>query len=243
MRTVREIEAIALKARKRIGLLSGSFHETQLRKRLEDSGFFLFYYPFGEKGISGAVFNSDSVKVLVINSSKAIGRQNFTVAHELGHIFLHNIENMVEFPVDESSNKEKEADRFASFFLMPSDDVTAIVQTDGGIVFDAVETMEISQVFRMSYSGTLARLKEIFGASSIPSLLWQKKPVQLATMLNMDKRLYEPTNEKYWSTNKYVSAAYKALEKERISFSKFLELMREIGLDGYEVLDNMRETD
>lgn len=98
-------------------------------------------------------------------------------------------------------------------------------------------------MFRMSYSGTLARLKEIFGDSSIPSLLWQKKPLQLAAMLNMDKRLYEPTNEEYWSTNKYVSASYKALEKEIISFSKFLELMREIGLDGYEVLDNMRETD
>jgi len=72
MRTVREIEAIALKARKRLGLLQGGFHEPQLRKRLEDSGFFLFYYPFGESGISGAVYNSGEVKVLVINSSKSM---------------------------------------------------------------------------------------------------------------------------------------------------------------------------
>jgi len=73
--------------------------------------------------------------------------------------------------------------------------------------------------------------------------LWDKKPLQLAEMLNMDKRLYEPSGEKYWSNTKYVSAAFRALEKERISFSRFLELMKDIGLNGYDVLENMKESD
>lgn len=242
MRTPREIEAVALKARKELGFSLG-LNETLLRKNLEDRGYFLFYYPFGESGISGAVFNSVHAKILVINSSKSIGRQNFTVAHELGHIYLHKTESLVEIPGDESSIKEREADRFASMFLMPANDVFSIIQTDGGIELDAVEVMEISQMFRMSYKATLERLKEVFGQRAVPQSLWDKKPLQLAEMLNMDRRLYEPSGEKYWSNSKYVSTAFRALEEERISFSRFLELMKEIGLDGYDVLENMKNSD
>ncbi len=242
MRTSREIEAVALKARKEIGLSLG-LNETLLRKNLEDRGYFLFYYPFGESGISGALFSSVHARILVVNSSKSIGRQNFTVAHELGHIYLHNTESLVEISGDESSTKEREADNFASMFLMPANDVSSMIQTNGGIEFDAVEVMEMSQMFRMSYKATLKRLTEVFGRKAIPLTLWDKKPLQLAEMLNMDKRLYEPSGEKYWSNTKYVSAAFRALEKERISFSRFLELMKDIGLNGYDVLENMKERD
>ena len=242
MRTSREIEAVALKARKEIGLSLG-LNETLLRKNLEDKGYFLFYYPFGESGISGALFSSVHARILVVNSSKSIGRQNFTVAHELGHIYLHNTDSLVEISGDESSTKEREADNFASMFLMPANDVSSMIQTNGGIEFDAVEVMEISQIFRMSYKATLKRLTEVFGRKAIPLTLWDKKPLQLAEMLNMDKRLYEPSGEKYWSNTKYVSTAFKALERERISFSRFLELMKDIGLNGYDVLENMKESD
>lgn len=242
MRTSREIEAVALKARKEIGLSLG-LNETLLRKNLEDRGYFLFYYPFVESGISGALFSSVHARILVVNSSKSIGRQNFTVAHELGHIYLHNTESLVEISGDESSTKEREADTFASMFLMPANDVSSMIQTNGGIEFDAVEVMEISQIFRMSYKATLKRLTEVFGRKAIPLTLWDKKPLQLAEMLNMDKRLYEPSGEKYWSNTKYVSTAFRALEKGRISFSRFLELMKDIGLNGYDVLENMKESD
>ena len=242
MRTSREIEAVALKARKEIGLSLG-LNETLLRKNLEDKGYFLFYYPFGESGISGALFSSVHARILVVNSSQSIGRQNFTVAHELGHIYLHNTESLVEISGDESSTKEREADSFASMFLMPANDVSSMIQTNGGIEFDAVEVMEMSQMFRMSYKATLKRLTEVFGRKAIPLTLWDKKPLQLAEMLNMDKRLYEPSGEKYWSNTKYVSTAFKALVRERISFSRFLELMKDIGLNGYDVLENMKESD
>ena len=240
VRTPREIEAVALKARKELGLCLG-LNESLLRKNLEDRGYFLFYYPFGESGILGALFSNVHARILVINSSQSIGRQNFTVAHALGHIYLHNTESLVEIPGDESSTKEREADSFASMFLMPANDVSSIIRTNGGIEFDAVEVMEISQMFRMSYKATLERLKEVFGQKAIPQSLWNKKPLQLAEMLNMDRRLYEPSEEKYWSNSKYVSTAFRALKKERISFSRFLELMKEIGLDGYDVLENMKE--
>jgi len=242
VRTSREIEAVALKARKEIGLSLG-LNETLLRKNLEDKGYFLFYYPFGESGISGALFSSVHARILVVNSSQSIGRQNFTVAHEIGHIYLHNTDSLVEISGDESSTKEREADNFASMFLMPANDVSSMIQTNGGIEFDAVEVMEMSQMFRMSYKATLKRLTEVFGRKAIPLTLWDKKPLQLAEMLNMDKRLYEPSGEKYWSNTKYVSTAFRVLEKERISFSRFLELMKDIGLNGYDVLENMKESD
>lgn len=243
MKSTKEIEVVALKARRELGMPSGALHETVLRKILENGDYYLFYYPFDENGISGAVINSVEAKVLIINSSKSLGRQNFTIAHEIGHIYLHDTENMIETAQNCSMTKEKEADKFASIFLMPDDEVASTIKSNGRIVFDVVEVMEISQMFRMSYKGTLSKLKEMYGSWSVPKYLWDKKPLYLAEMLNMDEKLYLPTKEKYWSTNKFVSIAFKALDKDKISFSKFLELVRDIGLDGYDVLENMKGKD
>jgi len=219
VRTSREIEAVALKARKEIGL-SLCLNETLLRKNLEDRGYFLFYYPFGESGISGALFSSVHARILVVNSSQSIGSQNFTVAHELGHIYLHNTDSLVEISGDESSTKEREADSFASMFLMPVNDVSSMIQTNGGIEFDAVEVMEMSQMFRMSYKATLKRLTEVFGRKAIPLTLWDKKPLQLAEMLNMDKKTKKKANIKISG----MSCASCALNVE-----KSLEKMEGVG--------------
>ena len=152
---------------------------------------------------------------------------------------MHKTDNIVEHSYNSKSVIEIEADKFASFFLMPYNEVVSLTSINGEKEFDVIEVMEISQMFRMSYKGTLLRLKEIFGSRVVPEMLWDKKPLILAELFNMDEQLYKPTNEKYWSTNKYISTAYKALHKEKISFSKFLELMKEIGLNGYDVLENI----
>src|SRR6202166_665518 len=81
--------------------------------------------------ISGAIVRKDGRVVIVVNPAHHINRQRFTIAHELGHYFLHE---GLEEHVDENfrvawrnadSSKainwiEIEANRFAAELLMPT---------------------------------------------------------------------------------------------------------------------------
>lgn len=68
----------------------------------------------GFDGIS--FFTKKGYPIIIINKNMSNDRKRFTLAHELGHLVMHN-EN--EFPISEDRNKEREANRFASQFLMP----------------------------------------------------------------------------------------------------------------------------
>ncbi|MGC4441969.1 ImmA/IrrE family metallo-endopeptidase, partial [Streptococcus suis] len=50
---------------------------------------------------------------------KSAVRHNFDLAHELGHLLLHNQVDFEELSKEELEEKEKEANQFASYFLLP----------------------------------------------------------------------------------------------------------------------------
>lgn len=71
--------------------------------------------------IAGAVNHRN--KKIFINQSDPPKRQNFTVAHEIGHIVLQgNQKDYIDYRRNNSSDtKEKEVNYFAGCLLMPSD--------------------------------------------------------------------------------------------------------------------------
>lgn len=84
-----------------------------------------------EGDLSGFLFHDSNQKVIGVNTHHASVRQNFTVAHELGHLLLHDQEELhvdrafptVRLRDDVSSqgidDAEKEANLFAAELLMP----------------------------------------------------------------------------------------------------------------------------
>lgn len=85
------------------------------------------------EGIDGAIIEIENKPVIAyLNKAKPIPRQRFTLAHELGHIFLkhskrdfYNAEESREIGDEETDQakppQEKEADAFASELLVPND--------------------------------------------------------------------------------------------------------------------------
>jgi Zn-dependent peptidase ImmA (M78 family) len=74
----------------------------------------------------------DQKAILVNNNIANQGRKNFTIAHELGHYALEHYKQAEEFSCDESvikeegeavNDQEKEANYFASCFLLPKERV------------------------------------------------------------------------------------------------------------------------
>lgn len=68
-------------------------------------------------------YSIDDTPIICINYNRSIGHQNFTLAHEIGHFFLHR--GIAETDTDSNINsfknvgKEKEANDFAAELLYP----------------------------------------------------------------------------------------------------------------------------
>jgi len=238
-----KVEAAASTLRSELGFQGGAVNEKELRKVLERKGYFLFYYPFGNDSFSGAALQDHNVKVIVINSSHTLGRQNFTLCHELAHFHLHNIKNHIDGITPINKEKEKEADYFASCFLMPHDEVIKFVEDNNSKKLDLITAMKVSAFFRVSFQAAVIRLAQILHIKKIPEDLLNASPVKAARLLDLSPELYESNNEIYWSSTSYILLAYEALQKGKISTGKFLKMMEKIGHDGYEVLDNLKGRD
>lgn len=85
---------------------------------LEGNGIIIVELNAIEK-FDGVSFQSDSgYPVIVLNKNFSNDRKRFTIAHELGHLLMHSIDNPA-IPEYRKKELENEANTFASEFLMP----------------------------------------------------------------------------------------------------------------------------
>lgn len=87
-------------------------------------GIVLFRQNLGEN-ISGFIGYVDDAPVICINTKMSLGHQNFTLAHEIGHYFLHKgyVSDDTESDIKNPSGSEMEieAHKFASELLYPAE--------------------------------------------------------------------------------------------------------------------------
>jgi len=124
--------------------------------------------------------DSNNNRVIAINTWDRISveRRIFTAAHELGHILLHSNSYKANI-TDENEQEEKEADIFASYFLMPEKEfINEWIKCDNCDFVDRV--IKVKQIFRVSYKVVLYRLNEIFKKRNPKSNIWSKFYIEYA---------------------------------------------------------------
>lgn len=73
------------------------------------------------QGLDGfTVYDNEHDKYLIVISPKKFNRKKFTVAHELGHIYLGHLKDYCNSMVIDSKRLEFEANTFAEELLMPT---------------------------------------------------------------------------------------------------------------------------
>lgn len=106
----------------------------------------------------------DSYPIIGVEKDASPGRQRFTLAHELGHLILHNEAYHVdtkfflrnELSTRAESAMEIEANQFASNLLMPSWMLKASVERQP---FDVEESaVELAKEYRVSIQAMTLRL-------------------------------------------------------------------------------------
>jgi Zn-dependent peptidase ImmA (M78 family)/DNA-binding XRE family transcriptional regulator len=128
---------------------------------LESAGIKIYLYKSPLKKSFGMSINSnDGAYVVAVNVKPEINteKQIFTAAHELGHLILHSASFNSE-EVEENEVEEREADIFASHFLMPNElFIKKFDETEGKYWVDRV--LHTKMFFKVSYLTVLKRLIE-----------------------------------------------------------------------------------
>lgn len=113
------------------------------------------------ENISGMCVIDAESKIIAINSMQTIGRQRYSIAHELYHL---EIENLTEGTIcncngnDGKNDNEKEAELFASYLLMPYDGLEWYINKYEITKWDIKAIIDLSQFYKMSYMSVLKRL-------------------------------------------------------------------------------------
>lgn len=117
-----------------------------------------YYIDFSDQNIAGALDRTE--RCIYINSTDPKTRRTFTIAHELGHFFLHqNIDRDVLFrerPHNGSRGHrdpiETEADLFAAQLLMPEATIRVFWSF-------AESIQQLADIFSVSYIAMKTRLQ------------------------------------------------------------------------------------
>ena len=127
---------------------------------------------FSEEGISGMLAKRGDNITMLIHQSDHPNRKRFTIAHELGHHFLHLMEDgeIVDTEEDlfrnegggekntieqESRRREVQANQFAAALLMPARLVEEIYQEV------TKDITEVSRIFKVSREAMGYRLNQL----------------------------------------------------------------------------------
>jgi Zn-dependent peptidase ImmA (M78 family) len=198
----------------------------------------LLFYPMSDR-ISGLCIRIDREDSLIaINSNLSYGRQRYTAAHELYHLFFQSqFKNVICGKDIEGTRdvEEKNADAFASFLLAPYDALKIYIydelQKKEKKPTTLSDIVKIEQHFGMSRQATLYRLKnEGFITADFANTL-KSNVIQSARRLGYDDKLYIPTpqGKQYLTTGSYIKLVERLREKDIVSQGKYEELL----LDAY----------
>ena len=196
-------------------------------------GLTLVLYPLGEN-ISGMCVRDKDVHLIAINSTMSYGRQRYSLAHELYHLYFDNESgfNVCSKKLDPKSENEKCADQFASYFLAPYKSLRDFIKkTAKGSPLSLRHVIALEQHFGMSHQAMLWRLvSEKFITEEVLDR-YKNGVISTARILGYDDKLYKPSpNEALKRTyGHYLKQAEELRERELVSSGKIDELL----LDAY----------
>ena len=159
--------------------------------RVADEYVLIWRLPLGEDldiAPSGLFYNHPQVGFsIVVNSNMTLGRQVFTVAHELAHAFFHSRNaDVIVSMYGAELGRERFADAFAGEFLVPGDELRRLVteHSPWGGISNPTTVVHLQRHFGVSYATIRVRLlQERLIDRATFEMLAQVSPSRLAQAL------------------------------------------------------------
>ncbi len=193
------------------------------------------FRPMSES-FSGMSIKIDNAGFLLINSSHPVGRQNFTICHELFHLFVQ--ENFQSHTCDtgrynRKDKNEYDADKFASFLLMPEEGLLDLIPESELKKKNSITLptfLRIEQIYSCSRTALIYRLDNLGLISAESYEDYRNDISKEARKHGFDPSLYMPDN-KNLVFGDYGELAKRLFDADRISETHYAKLMRDIGID------------
>ena len=113
------ISQLAENAREELAIQSNK----DLLYKLEMAGISILEKNMGSRIDAYSTWTKENRPFIILgNMKKSSVRRNFDLAHELGHLLMHSLIDMDSLSKDEHKAIEKEANDFASYFLIPEEE-------------------------------------------------------------------------------------------------------------------------
>lgn len=192
----------------------------------------LVFYPLGEN-ISGICYIGNKSNIIAINSDMSVGRQRFSLAHELYHLYYDkkSMNSISLMKIGEGDINEKKADQFASFFLIPQSSLYRLVEKIktkyNRTELTVEDTIKIEQYYGVSHQAMLFRLLNDGYINHNQINEMSGGVIEIASRLGYDTTIYYPsvTNQNMIVLGHYIKIAEQLLENEKISQGKYEELL------------------
>ena len=235
-----------------IKFLAGKFRQenslsekepVRIKSILQKNNILTVYKPLSS-GVSGmsikimspTTSDKDVNRFILVNSNHSVGKQHFTVCHELYHLYYQekfsvSVSNAGAFD-KKGDPEEYNADMFAAYLLLPEWGLWEMIPDEekNKNKISIPTIFAIEQYYSCSHSALLHRLQ---GLKLIDDTFKQKQLQGVKTnarRLGYDMRLYEAGNHNL-VIGDYGSMAYQAWEKGIISESAYYTLLEDYGVD------------
>lgn len=193
------------------------------------------FKPLGNEKFSGLAIKSGDLNFMLINSDHTIGRQNFTICHELYHLFAQddfNYQVCNTGQYDNTDPEEYRADLFASFLLLPEELILSRIPIteyeSKSISLDTI--VDLEQLLRCSRSALLRRLIDLRILDKNESSSFWTSIIKSARERGGNLDLYRPDQRKE-VLGDYGFLANKGYSEGLISYIDYVQMMHDIGID------------
>ncbi len=223
---LQSMENAALQLRGRFGLNECEAIHTKTILRKEN--IIAMYKPLSDKAYGLSLKCGDN-RFMLINSNSTRGRQHFTIAHELYHLYVEA--NPKPHICNGAKTKEEQsADLFASAFLMPKLGLISNIPTEElrSFSISLATIIRLEQYFSVPRSALLIRLQQLDIITSQCykqlSTITTKKSAQ---EYGYDTALYENGNENL-VIGDFGAIARKLFDDGKISEGNYREFLKQI---------------
>lgn len=225
-----ENEANALRER----FLLGNRLPVDMESLLVEQGIITVFMPMDDNFSGMCLRYDDCTNFMLINSKMVLGRQNFTIAHELYHLFVQDKNDFEVHSCDINNPKspvERHANSFASYFLLPETGVKEMMVkincTRNNI--NPAHIITLCGCFGVSYQAMLIRLDKIL---RLPENrfddLWSFPPVSYAEQCGLKTDVFRIPTRDNVIIGDYAAKAQALYDSGKISKGHLIELMSDI---------------
>lgn len=215
------------------------------RKIINKLGIVAWFKPFN-KNISGMAFINGDNKYILINTNCTVGHQNFTILHEIFHLFYDDKFDGEAYQgpfVNQTDLVEVNADAFAAGLLMPDEIINNFIPLEEikAKKISLNTLLELGQYLQCSRAALIVRFEEL-GIIEIGAREKHYLEFVLRNAANngFDTKLYKADKTNY-ILGPYLKLANELLENQFISLNKYFQIMNVVENDIFSNEENLED--